>query len=165
MDASRVEESFPLSAIQEGMLFNSLYSPGSGVDVVIGMLDVKEELDEPLFLLDQIALGLVLQQRDQVDRLPGERQVDLRRAALVGHLAKRHQGRSRHRQDKGREVDRRKGLAWARQGRLVVGRLGSFVVRLVRHTLRVARSSPALQRPAALPRWRRAQSPPTCRAA
>jgi amino acid adenylation domain-containing protein len=50
MQATRLEDSFPLAPIQEGMLFNSLYSPGSAVDVVVGVLDLHEDLDEPLFL-------------------------------------------------------------------------------------------------------------------
>ncbi len=46
----RIEDSFPLAPIQEGMLFNSLYAPGSSVDVIIAVLELHEELDEALYL-------------------------------------------------------------------------------------------------------------------
>ncbi len=49
MDTTFIEQSFPLSPIQEGMLFNSLYAPESGVDVIVATLDLREDLDQPVF--------------------------------------------------------------------------------------------------------------------
>ena len=50
MDGTCIEDSFPLAPIQEGMLFESLYSPGSGAGVLVAVLDLQEDLDDARFL-------------------------------------------------------------------------------------------------------------------
>ena len=43
------EATFRLSPLQEGMLFNTLAAPASGVDLLVGVLELDEELDEARF--------------------------------------------------------------------------------------------------------------------
>jgi amino acid adenylation domain-containing protein len=45
MSAAGTRSSFPLVPMQEGMLFNSLRAPGSGVDILVGVLDIQEPVD------------------------------------------------------------------------------------------------------------------------
>jgi amino acid adenylation domain-containing protein len=42
-----IEASYPLSPLQQGMLFDSLYAPGSGVDVEQMVIGLRERLDVP----------------------------------------------------------------------------------------------------------------------
>jgi len=46
---AEIEDSYSLSPLQEGMLFNSLYAPHSGVDVVQIVLELREDLDVSVF--------------------------------------------------------------------------------------------------------------------
>ena len=50
MPAPAIERSFSLSPIQAGMLFNSVYSPSSGVDLLLGHVELDEDLDFDFFL-------------------------------------------------------------------------------------------------------------------
>jgi hypothetical protein len=43
------ESPFPLSPMQEGMLFNSVYAPGSGVDLLLAVVELPEDLDDHAF--------------------------------------------------------------------------------------------------------------------
>ncbi len=45
-----IDHSYPLTPMQQGMLFHSLYAPGSGVYIEQMKIDVDEELDVPSFL-------------------------------------------------------------------------------------------------------------------
>ncbi len=47
--ASDIEDSYPLSPLQHGMLFNTLLEPGSGVDVEQLFCALLEDLDVPVF--------------------------------------------------------------------------------------------------------------------
>lgn len=44
-----IEDSYPLSPLQQGMLFHSLYAPGSGVDIEQVVCDLHEDLDVAAF--------------------------------------------------------------------------------------------------------------------
>ena len=47
MNSPPIEDAFPLAPMQEGMLFNSLRSPGTGVDLLLGVVEITEALDVP----------------------------------------------------------------------------------------------------------------------
>src|SRR5690348_13525628 len=47
MDSDGVEDVYPLSPLQQGMLFNSLYAPGSGVDFEQMIITLREEVHAP----------------------------------------------------------------------------------------------------------------------
>ncbi len=49
MDLSLIEDSYPLSPIQQGMLFNSLYTSQSSVDVEQIVCRLNEQLEASLF--------------------------------------------------------------------------------------------------------------------
>lgn len=43
MGSNKIEDSYPLSPMQEGMLFHSLYSPRSGVDIEQIICTIRED--------------------------------------------------------------------------------------------------------------------------
>ena len=47
--ASDVEDSYPLSSLQQGMLFHALWEKGSGVDIQQILIDLHETLDVEKF--------------------------------------------------------------------------------------------------------------------
>ena len=49
MKIQEIEDSYPLSPMQHGMLFDSLYSPRSGVNIVQIICSLPEEVDIPVF--------------------------------------------------------------------------------------------------------------------
>ncbi|HEU0079363.1 MAG TPA: condensation domain-containing protein, partial [Longimicrobiaceae bacterium] len=40
-----IQDAYPLSPLQQGLLFNALYAPGTGVDNVLIRYELREELD------------------------------------------------------------------------------------------------------------------------
>src|SRR5262245_26862749 len=49
MEFKSLVESYPLSPMQQGMLFHSLYAPQSGVDIEQMIIDLPENLNIPAF--------------------------------------------------------------------------------------------------------------------
>lgn len=49
MSKNDIEATYPLSSMQQGMLFNSLYAPQSGVDIEQMLCTLHEDLDAPAF--------------------------------------------------------------------------------------------------------------------
>jgi NRPS condensation-like uncharacterized protein len=47
MEVKIIEDTYPLSPMQQGMLFHSLYAPGSGIDIERIVCALHEEVDAP----------------------------------------------------------------------------------------------------------------------